>query len=108
MAINNEALLEAVEAIIEKEAKDVLTLGWDGKAPGMSGVHWISTWQGLYFFHSSDLNDEGPFDSLAEVLALEHFSVVTSGAELASEVLSLKQLKGIGLSLVGEGDTVYI
>jgi hypothetical protein len=108
MAINNEALLDAVEAIIEKEGRDVLTVGWDGGAPGISGAHWISKWKGLYFFHSSDLDDEGPFHSLGEVLALEHFAVVPSGAEITSEVLSLKLLKEIGLSLVGEGDTVFI
>jgi len=108
MAINNEALLDEVQAIIEREGKDVLSVGWDSDAPGMSGVHWISRWKDLYFFHSSDLDDEGPFESLGDVLAMEEFSTVTSGAELTSEVLSLKMLKAIAVSLVGEGDTVFI
>jgi hypothetical protein len=108
MAINNEALVDAVQAIIEREGKDVLTVGWDSNAPGMSGAHWITRWKNLYFFHSSDLDDEGPFESLGDVLAMEEFSTVTSGVELTSEVLSLKLLKGIALSLVGEADTVFI
>jgi hypothetical protein len=108
MAINNEALVEAVEALIEKEGKDVLTVGWDSNAPGMSGAHWISRWKGLYFFHSSDLGDEGPFESLQDVLVMEEFGTVTSGVELTSKVLTLKRLKGIALLLVGEGEIVVI
>ena len=108
MAISKEALIEAVEVIIAKEGRDVLTLGWDGNAPGMSGAHWISKWKKLYFFHSSDLDDKGPFESLEDVLAMEEFATVTSGAELTSKVLSLKRLKGIALSFVGDGDTVFI
>jgi hypothetical protein len=108
MAINNEALVDAIQAIIEEEGREVLAVGWDSDAPGMSGAHWITRWKNLYFFHSSDLDDEGPFESLGDVLAMEEFSTATSGAELTSEVLSLKLLKEIALSLVGDGDTVFI
>jgi hypothetical protein len=39
---------------------------------------------------------------------MEEFAAVTSGVELTSEVLNLGRLKGIALSLVGEGDAVVI
>ena len=39
---------------------------------------------------------------------MEEFATVTSGVELTSEVLNLKRLKAIALSLVGEADTLFI
>src|SRR5512133_1846695 len=105
MPINRQELLDAVEEIIAREQSTVLSLGYDGGAPGTAGVLWVDRWRGLFFVRSSDIVEEGPFDSLAEaLLECEAFSVVTANPELSSRVLKMEQLKDVGLGLVGEGD----
>ncbi len=97
--------------LIADEAKLVLTLEWDGDFPGSSGANYLSEWNGLYFFSSSDYDDEGPFDTVKEALEeLEYFNLAcTPKPELSSEILSLDRLLEIGRDLVNdEGDEVYI
>ncbi len=109
MAIDKERLLNSVEEIISLEAKTVLTLGWDGGVmPGTSGAYWVTSWKGLFFLESSDVDPQGPFECLDEVLECEEFSVITARPELSSNVLKLKELKEIGLRLVAEGDSIWI
>lgn len=91
------------------EGKNVLSLGWDGNAPGCSGAIWVKEWMGFYFCSSSDYDDEGPFQSLDEALEMEWFSTDTSNPELDSDVLPLEQLLGIGRGLVSEEmNEIYI
>ena len=108
MPIDTEALLDRVEEFIQNEGKEVLSLGWDGGAPGMAGAMWVTEWHGLYFVFSSDIEEEGPFEFLDEALGCECFSVVTAQPELSSKVLKLKQLKDVALGLMKEGDTVWM
>lgn len=77
---------------IGEEGESVLTVVSDSSMPGGCGAMWINEWRGLYFFDSSDVDSEGPFASIDEVLGLEHFSIVTSDNEIWSEVLPLEQL----------------
>ncbi len=74
----------------------------------MAGCLWIREWHGLYFVYSSDVDEDGPFASLDETLECEQFSVVTARPELSSKVLTLKELKQIGLRLLAEGDRIWI
>jgi len=90
-------------------AETILSLGWDGNAPGCSGAIWVNRWKGLYFCTSSDYDPEGPFESLDEALGMEWFYTATSNPEINSEALPLKKLLGIGRRLVSEdGDEIYI
>lgn len=93
MAINRKELLDPVEDIIARKSKEVLTLGWDGDASVMSGAVTIKTWKGVLFTENSDVEEDGPFSSLADALASELFQVATSNPELSSRVLSMKELK---------------
>ncbi len=88
---------------------NVLSLGWDGGFPGNSGAIWVSKWNEFYFFTSSDIDSEGPFESLDEVLGLEWFSVAAANPELDSPTLALDQLLTIASNLVAEnGDEIWI
>jgi hypothetical protein len=94
--------------VISKEEKTILTLSWDGNSP-VSGAHWITEWQSLYFFKSSDLEEEGPYNSLDEILGKEEFSNPTAEPELTSKIVPLESLLVIGKDLAGEeGCTVAI
>src|SRR6266566_1768466 len=64
-ALKNEDFLS--DTICE-DGNDVVTLAWDGDFPGGSGANYIREWNGLYFFSSSDHEEEGPFESLDEAL----------------------------------------
>ncbi len=108
MPIDKEALLDWVEESIQHEGKDILTLGWDGGQPGMAGCLWAQAWHGLYFVFSSDVNEEGPFESLDDALGCECFTVVTAQPELSSKVVKVKRLKQIALGLVADGDSIAI
>lgn len=55
------------------DGKTVLSLGWEVENFGHSGAHWIKRWHGLYFCSSSDYDDEGPFETLAEALEVYWF-----------------------------------
>ncbi len=50
-------------------ATPVLTLAWDGDAPGMSGAIWLHGCEEIYVITSSDYDDLGPFSSLKDALA---------------------------------------
>ena len=87
----------------------VLSLGWDGHFPGNSGALWVREWKGFYFFSSSDIESEGPFESLDDVLDLEWFTVAASEPELDSKTLPLDKLLSIGKGFVAEeGDRIHI
>jgi hypothetical protein len=81
-------------------AEQVLTLAWDGGAPGMSGAAWVSKCEGVYVIQSSDYDDLGPFSSLKEALQEECFNIVTANPELNSEVLSKTELLEIAKQVV--------
>jgi len=92
-----------------RDGETVLSLGWDGHFPGNSGALWVEVWKGFYFFTSSDIESEGPFESLDDVLDLEWFSVAASEPELDSKTLPLDKLLSIGGGFVAEeGDGIYI
>jgi hypothetical protein len=81
-------------------AKEILTLAWDGYAPGMSGTAWIICCGEVYVIGSSDYDDLGPFSSLEEALQEECFNIVTANPELESRVLPKKKLLGIARQIV--------
>jgi hypothetical protein len=81
-------------------AKEVLILGRDGDAPGMSGVIWVKCCGGVYVIGSSDYDNLGPFSSLKEALQEEYFNTVTANPELHSEVLPKKKLLEIAGQIV--------
>ena len=78
----------------------VLSLGWDGDFPGMSGAVWISELEGVYIVRPSDYDDEGPFGSLDEALESECFSTTTANPELDSDVIPLAELLKIAEGVV--------
>jgi hypothetical protein len=81
-------------------AKEVLSLAWDGDAPGMSGSLSIMECEGVYIITSSDFDDLGPYSSLEDALSDDCFSIVTSSPELHSEVLPKKRLLEIAGQVV--------
>ncbi len=115
-ALGSDKLAEALRNedflwdTICEDGNDVLTLAWDGNFPGGSGANYIQEWNGLYFFSSSDHEEEGPFESLDEALALEYFHLPsTPQPELDSPILSLERLLEIARDLVGsEGDQILV
>lgn len=95
--------------LICERAEPVLSLDWDGGAPGCSGAVWIQRWRGFYFIKSSDYEPEGPFDSVDEALGHDAFSTTTYRPELNSETLPLKTLLEVGMGLINEeGDEIWI
>ncbi|MBS1797572.1 MAG: hypothetical protein JSS81_27360 [Acidobacteria bacterium] len=85
-----------IEDLIGEEGKRILTLGWDADRPGSYGAEHIVKWRGRYFFTSTDMDTEGPFDDLEEVLALDYFHTNgTPKPELYSEVLDFERLAAI-------------
>ena len=84
------------------QGETVLSLRWDGNAPGYSGEVRLSKWNDLFFLLSSDFEPEGPFESLDQALRLECFQVPVPNPELASPVLPLPALLEIGSRLVAE------
>ena len=106
-ALQNEDFLW--DTICE-DGNDVLTLAWDGNFPGGSGANYIREWNGLYFFSSSDHEEEGPFESLEGVLALDYFHLPsTPQPELDSPILPLERLLELARDLVSsEGDQILL
>jgi len=104
---NRDLLFDAANAAFRSNAHNVLSLGWDGGFPGMSGAAWVSELEGVFFVTSSDYEAEGPFDTLDEALTCECFGTVTESPELDSETLPLEQLLEIAHGVVdweNEGD----
>lgn len=62
----------------------------------------------MYFFTSSDFDDEGPYWSLEAALQNEHFATVTSQPGLYSDVIPLAHLMELALNLVDDGDEIVI
>jgi hypothetical protein len=97
--------------MISYEGESVLSLGFDTGSVGTgAGVNWIEEWNGLFFFFSSDLDCEGPFETLDEAVALEVFHWPNSYAsELDSDRLPFKQLIKIARDVVIEdGQSILI
>jgi hypothetical protein len=87
--------------LFRSNAGAVLSLGWDGNAPGMSGAIWISELGGIYIVTSRDYDDQGPFGSLDEAInQSDQFGVVTANPELDSDVLTLQRLKKLARQVV--------
>lgn len=84
------------------QGETVLSLRWDGDAPGYSGEIRLARWKDLYFLLSSDFDPEGPFESLDAALALECFHTPVPNPELASQALPLPTLLEIASRLVTE------
>jgi hypothetical protein len=81
-------------------AKNILSLAWDGDAPGMSGALSIMECEGIYVITSSDFDELGPFSSLKRALAGECFGIVTANPQLNSDVLPTKWLLEIAGQVV--------
>lgn len=68
------------------EMNTVLTVSLDESSmPGSCGVSWISEWRGLYFFTSSDVSPEGPFETLQEAMNVELLSGFSEGFSFESD-----------------------
>jgi hypothetical protein len=120
MPIDFDAVLQSEKArsslfitwyndVLQEEAKEVLTLGWSGDGPANSGVHQVVVWNEMYFFLGDDGHvEEGPFNSLDEVLALPEFhEPMVFRPELDSTVVPLERLLRIARDLVtSEGGQV--
>lgn len=106
---DEDAADDALSEAITEQAESVLSLGWDGTAPGGSGMLWISKWKELYFFGYSDHDREGPFPTLEEALSLECFYTATYEPEVSSSQVPLERLLKLGKGLVSEeGDEISI
>jgi hypothetical protein len=109
-----DSLYELWYDILQEEANHVLTLAWSG---GMcSGEHRVVNWNEMYFFlGDEDCGEEGPFNSLEDVLPLVErywvgsYTDTSLRPELYSDVLPLERLLRIARGLVeSEGDKVRI
>ncbi len=107
--IDTSRVWDAVRDMISDEGRTVLSLAWDGNGPAHSGCHHVVEWRGLYFFQSSDLDAEGPFDSLEEALALECFQVQTAHPEITASGIDRAALLRLARDVVGgNGECVLI
>jgi hypothetical protein len=116
--LNSEKARDSIEEmwydIFQDEAKHVLGLGWSGGI--CSGDHLVVEWNEMYFFlGDEDCGQEGPFNSLDDVLPLMErywvgsYTDTSLQPELYSDVLSLERLLRIARGLVkSEGDKVKI
>lgn len=100
---------DEIQERIEDEGKTVLTLGWDADRPGGSGAHNVIEWNGYYFFTSTDMDSEGPFKSLEEVLKLDYFSTSgTPNPEIYSDVLPFERLEQIALLIDEVRNQIFV
>ena len=81
-------------------AEQILSPGWDGDAPGMSGAIWLEACGGTYIITSSDYDDLGPFSSLEDALEEECFNTVTANPQLRSTILPKERLLEIAGQVV--------
>ena len=89
--------------LISEEAIVILSLSWDSDFPGGSGANYAQEWKGLFFFSSSDHDEEGPFSSANEVVDLDYFTFAgTPKPELDSDIIPTNRLIEIATSLVRE------
>ena len=88
--------------LISEEAESVLSVAWSPDEWGHAGVQNVSLWRKYYFFESSDVDEEGPFESLEQALEVEHLHVELPNPEISSEVVPLEQLKLIALEVLGQ------
>jgi hypothetical protein len=91
--------------LISEEAESVLSVSWSPEEWGHAGVQNVSLWRNYYFFESSDVDEEGPFDSLEQALEVEHFHVELPNPEISSEVVPLDKLKILALDVLGNNGT---
>lgn len=77
----------------------VFSLGWDGNAPGCSGVVWINELCGIYSICSSDYGPYGPFESLDEALNFDTFGC-TATPDLSSSAMCHEELIAFAKSSV--------
>lgn len=97
---NEDCLYDVASNAFSASAKCILSLGWDGDAPGMSGASWLNCFEEVYVVESSDYAPSGPFSSLEEALREECFRNVTANPELDSEILPLTKLLAIAREIV--------
>jgi hypothetical protein len=99
---------DLLEEDFEGSRKPVLSLEWDGGPCGGGGL-WVTEWLGLFFMSSSDLDPEGPFETLDDLLKLDWFHVAAHRPSLTSKSIPLPELLAIALELAGEeGDGILI
>ena len=120
MALDEERLVKLIHEsnltfddardLIMSEGDEVLSVGWTGGSAGNSGAVWVRKWRGYFFIYSSDFDDQGPYETLEEVLSAECVcSPGTPEPDISSTMLSLDELKKLGLKmLTEEGETVLI
>src|SRR5690349_21800452 len=109
MALDTALLASIAWDFIQENAREVLTLAWEGEGPGHSGAHYIIEWNGYYFLSSSDIESEGPYESIDDVLELECFRIGgTPNPSLDSKVLPLPKLLRVARGLVASGETIEV
>jgi hypothetical protein len=57
---------------------------------------------------SSDVDDEGPFPSLAAALGDDHFHIETPNPELSSSELPTSALMALAVDLVADGEKIKV
>lgn len=96
---------------IQEQMTTVLTVSMDEtEMPGSATASWISEWRGLYFFTSSDVSSEGPFEALEEAMDVDLFSSLPPGISLDSDQVGEEQLVAYAASRFAgeEGETILI
>ena len=110
MNFDHEAFFDLVWNEIQEEMETVLSVGWDGGyMSGSSGAVWFQRWRGIYVMTSSDMDPEGPFESLDEVLNHEFICRPIANADIDSTCIPQAQLLELARQMVqDEGDTVEV
>ncbi len=107
-----DEIIDDLMVAYDHHARQVLSLGWEGNAPGMSGAIWIYGLKDVYILGSSDYPRAGPFESVDEALDCECFFIATTeNPELYSDVLPESRLLEIARGIVDmeeDGSPVWI
>lgn len=77
--------------ILMPQSETVLTVGWDGGMPGHGGAIWHQCWRGIFYATSSDMDPQGPYDTLDEAMDC-YGSELTESNEVYSDVLPEHEL----------------